>query len=291
MKFLNFGSLNLDFVYHVENFVRPKETVSALACDINCGGKGLNQSIALANAGAEVYHAGKIGPDGKMLKDRLEKAGVYTDDVLVSETVRTGHAMIQVNGQGQNCIVLYGGANQCIFKEEIKNVLAHFGKDDWLLLQNEINNIGYIMEYAKERGMRIAFNPAPMNSKVPDYPLSLVDIFILNEVEGEGLSGEKEPDRILDVLIARYENAAVLLTLGAKGVRYAKREKRCCQSADPTVKVVDTTAAGDTFTGFFLARYAAGDSVEKALETACRACDFCVGISGAADSIPLLNTL
>ena len=110
MRVVNFGSLNIDYVYRVDHFVRPGETMSAKSLQVQCGGKGLNQSVALARAGVETWHAGLIGPEGRFLKETLDRAGVHTR--FVEETAgSTGHAIIQVDSTGQNSILLHDGAN------------------------------------------------------------------------------------------------------------------------------------------------------------------------------------
>jgi ribokinase len=286
MKILNFGSLNIDHVYSVEHFVRPGETISSGSYKQYCGGKGLNQSIALARAGAEVYHAGRVGSDGSILLDTLEEAGVDTRFVI-RDNIVSGHAIIQVNADGDNCIILYGGANQNIASEDIGKVLGHFSEGDYVLLQNEINNIHLIMDKAKKRGLKIVFNPAPMNSAVLDYPLELVDIFIVNEVEGCDLTGKTEPEEIINAMLQSYPQASVVLTLGAKGAIYADNQSRYAVPADTSIKVVDTTAAGDTYIGYFLSSMAKGISIENAMKLCSKACGICVSRSGASNSIPL----
>jgi len=177
MKVINFGSLNFDHFYEVEHFVRPGETITSDTYHLLCGGKGLNQSIALAHAGARVFHAGKVGRDGQLLKACLEAAGVNTDYVEVSQNAPSGHAMIQVERGGQNAIIIHGGANQDIRKEDVGRVLDHFTSGDSLLLQNEISSISEIIEQAKKRGLSIFLNPAPMDKRVLGYPLDKVDYF------------------------------------------------------------------------------------------------------------------
>ena len=117
MKIINMGSLNLDNVYQVRNIVRPGETISSTGMEVHCGGKGLNQSIALAKAGMEVYHAGIVGTaDGDMLIQALEDAHVNTSLIKRIEG-KSGHCIIQVDENGQNCIVLHGGANHAFTEE------------------------------------------------------------------------------------------------------------------------------------------------------------------------------
>ena len=283
-RILNFGSLNLDYVYAVEHFVAPGETISSSRMDLNCGGKGLNQSIALAKAGAKVCHAGKIGFDGGRLKTLLESYGVDTAYLKESEGPN-GHAIIQVDKAGQNCILLFPGSNRQIEKDEIDACLDNFGKGDYLLLQNEINLIPYIMEKAAEKGIEIVFNPSPITEDIFSFPLDKVSLFILNEIEGKALSGESSPNRILDAMNIKYPAAKILLTLGEEGSIYFDGEKKIFQNIYK-VKAVDTTAAGDTTTGYFLAGLAAGDDPATVLDKAARASSITVTRHGAAESIP-----
>ena len=173
MKVLNIGSCNIDYVYQVDHFVQPGETMDCLSMQAGCGGKGLNQSIAIAQAGAEVFHAGFIGPEGEFLRKKLEDKGVDTS-LLRTCKGANGHAIIQVDRQGMNCILLYGGSNQQLTEEYVDSVLAQFSPGDILVLQNEINLIPYIMERAHAAGLRIAFNAAPYQETVRNYPLDKV---------------------------------------------------------------------------------------------------------------------
>ena len=189
MKILCFGSLNIDYTYRVDHFVQPGETLAAESLQVFSGGKGLNQAIALARAGAETCMAGAVGEDGRFLLEELTAAGVHTDHVSILQQVRTGNAIIQNDKTGDNCILLYGGANRAVTEAQADEVLRHFSAGDWLLLQNEINNLPYIMRRAHERGLRIAFNPSPMEQRVLDFPLEYVDLFLLNRVEAAQLAG------------------------------------------------------------------------------------------------------
>lgn len=285
MKILNFGSLNIDYVYKVEHFVRPGETILSQDYSIYCGGKGLNQSIALAKAGANVWHAGKIGSEGTMLIEKLNEFNVDTSLVIISE-VPTGHAIIQVDLSGQNCIIIYGGANQQITCENIDSILRGFAKGDMLLIQNETCNISYIIKKSHEIGMKIAMNPAPMNEAVKTYPLELVDVLIVNEIEGYELTGKTEPKEIGKELLNKNLNGSYVLTLGEKGVQYFDKNNHITYGIYHT-NTVDTTAAGDTFTGYFLTGILEGKKVEESLKMASKASAICVSRPGAADSIPL----
>jgi ribokinase len=285
MKILNYGSLNVDHVYGVDHFIRPKETMSSNSYNVFLGGKGLNQSIALARAGANIYHAGKVGKDGDNLVGALKKSGANTD--FISKTAfESGHTVIQVDSQGQNCIILHGGANQQIKADEIASVLENFEKGDYLLLQNEINNTALIMTLAKEKGLNIVLNPAPMNEKIEALPLELVDVFVVNELEGEELTGEKDELKIIEKCLERFENSHIILTLGEKGVYYADKNQTIFQPAFKVENVLDTTAAGDTFIGYYLSEKIKGTGTDMCLKIACKASSICVAKNGACDSIP-----
>ena len=288
MKVLNFGSLNYDHFYEVEHIVRPGETISAGKYRLACGGKGLNQSVALAHAGANVFHAGKIGRDGEALLACLRVAGVNTNYVDVAEEVPSGHAIIQVDKNGQNSIIIHGGANRDIQKVDVSRVLGNFAPGDCLLLQNEVSCTAEMIGQAKKQGLTIFLNPSPMDERVAGYPLDKVDYFIINEIEGRDLSGASEAQAIIAAMRTRFPTAAILLTLGEQGVLYADRQTSLAVPAEK-VHAIDTTAAGDTFTGFFIAQKLAGKPIENCLQTACHAAAICVTRPGAADSIPLLN--
>ena len=284
MGVLNFGSLNIDYVYQVPHFVMPGETLSSQSLQVNCGGKGLNQSGALARAGVEVWPAGCIGPEGEFLRQMLQSSGVRTE--LVRQVPgSTGHAIIQVDRDGQNCILLYDGANGQITEEFADQVLSRFGKDDVLLLQNEISCLPYIMERAADRGMRIALNAAPANEKLLELPLEKLSWLLVNEVEGSFLAGQEDPDAIADILTERYPDTVLVLTLGVRGAVAARGRERVFVPARK-VEAVDTTAAGDTFTGYFLRSAMEGSDLRQALELAAAASALAVTRKGAADSVP-----
>lgn len=287
MRILNFGSLNLDSFYSVDHFVQAGETLSSEKLEKFCGGKGLNQSIALAKAGAQVYHAGCVGQDGECLRGLLEESGVHTQYVRTVEEV-SGHAIIQVDSRGQNCILLYGGANHQVTVEMIDQVMEDFGEGDLLLLQNETNLVGEIVNRAFQRGMQIALNPSPVNSRLQEIDMEKVSCFLLNEVEGKALTGKIESGDILDDLRTRYPSSTVVLTLGKEGVVYDDGALRCSHGIYD-VPVVDTTGAGDTFTGFFLASRAAGKTPQECLRLASVASSIVVSRKGAGPSIPSLE--
>ena len=282
---LVFGSMNIDHVYRMPHLVRAGETLSSSVYQRNPGGKGLNQAIALARAGMDVHFAGAIGRDGLFLRDYLASFGVDTSLVRVLEEP-TGHAIIQLDEAGQNAIVLYGGANQQLTEDSIRATLADFGAGDCILLQNEINLLEEIIRQARAKGMQVILNPSPMSDALPPL-LPLVDWLILNEVEGEDVTDCREPDAMLDALLNRCPDCRVVLTLGVQGAMYADRTRRCFQPAFP-VQAVDTTAAGDTFTGFFFRWVLGGGTVEEALRVAARASAIAVTRPGAGGSIPAM---
>lgn len=295
MKVLSFGSLNIDYTYKVDHFVQKGETLSSESLQVFSGGKGLNQSVALAKAGVDTYHAGAIGEDGRFLLEVLKDAGANTDMVTVRTDVRTGNAIIQNDKEGDNCILLYGGANQAITDEQIDETIAHFEEGDFLLIQNEINGLERILAKAHEKGMKAVLNPSPMNEKILKLPLKYIDYFILNEVEAGQILGETLEEgydgRLLaEKLRAKFPHAAVLLTMGADGSVYMDGQQIVQQKAF-RVKAVDTTAAGDTFTGYFLGGLTGGKSVAESMEEASKASAIAVTRKGAAPSIPTRSEL
>lgn len=285
MKVLNFGSLNLDYVYAMDEFVQPGETRACLGRQVHCGGKGLNQSIAMARAGLPVWHAGILGAEGGILRETLAAAGVQTEFLRQSEAPG-GHTVIQVDRHGQNSILLYPGTNAALTEDFVDAVLSAFGPGDVVLLQNEINLVSYIMRRAAERGLAIAFNASPFNG-VEEYPLELVRWLFVNEIEGGALSGETEPEAILRALRARFPKTEVILTLGSDGSMWAgEGGSSFCPAC--RVQAVDTTGAGDTFTGYFLRGILGEDCGLDPLTLATQASAIAVTRPGAAPSVPTL---
>ena len=147
MRVLNIGSLNIDYVYSVDHIILPGETEATGSRNTFLGGKGMNQSCALAKAGVEVYHGGMIGEDGRMFLDACKEYGVNDKFIRIVDGP-SGHTVIQIDSSAQNCILLYGGANQMLTERYVDEVLEHFGAGDILLLQNEVNLLPYIVDKA-----------------------------------------------------------------------------------------------------------------------------------------------
>lgn len=289
MKILNFGSLNMDHIYHVDHLVQPQETVLGDELEIVSGGKGLNQSVALALAGLTVYHAGAIGKDGKSLLEVCRNYGIDTQFVKCGQ-LKTGHAIVQVDQKGQNCILLYGGANFSITEDHIDEALEPFESGDYLVVQNEINDVDLIIKKASEKGMIIVFNPSPYKENISGCHLDRIHYLILNEIEGEQMTGLKDPRAILKQIVHQYPNLKVVLTLGDKGAMYMDDAHFYEQPIFP-VEVVDTTAAGDTFTGYFIAGMLRYHDVPEALKLAAKAGSYAVAHKGASSSIPNINNI
>lgn len=283
-KILNFGSLNIDYVYAVAHTVRGGETEASRGLEVFPGGKGLNQSVAAARAGLSVFHAGLVGEDGGLLLDTLRADSVNTRFVGTVPG-RSGHTIIQVDERAQNAILLFGGANHAVTPAYADKVLAHFSAGDVLLLQNEISAGPHILRRAAEMGLEIWFNPSPMDSGALACDLSLVSVFLLNEIEGEQLAGTAEPEAILSRMAEKYPQAAVVLTLGAAGAWYSKGQTRVFCPAEKA-EAADTTAAGDTFTGYFLRGMLDGRAPQEALRLAAKAAAIAVSRPGASPSIP-----
>jgi ribokinase len=287
MKVLVYGSLNIDLIFEVDHIVLPGETISGLSFARNAGGKGANQAAALAKAGLDVFMAGKIGKDGEFLLELLRSYGVDTSNVSVYNG-NTGNALIQVDKNGQNSIVLYAGGNGGISLSEIENAISSFEAGDYLVMQNEIAHTKEIITAAKKRGLKVHLNPSPYNEKIEALPLEAVDCFFVNELEGAYLAGLPKnvlfPDT-LDALTKRFPKAEIILTAGKSGAYYGQGGVRE-YAAIVDAPVVDTIGAGDTFTGYFLASRAKGFDIREALKIASRASAITVSRKGAMESVP-----
>ena len=287
MRIVNFGSLNIDYVYRVDEFLRPGKTKPARSREIFCGGKGLNQSIACARAGLSTFHAGFLGYEGMFLKEKLAESGVATD--FIREVKQTcGHAIIQVSDSGQNCILLYPGTNALLTETFADEVLSHFSSGDVALFQNETNLVPELIEKASRKGLKVALNAAPFTEAVKAFPLELADWLFVNEIEGASLSGEAEYHAAARKLRKQYPRTEIILTAGPRGCVYAGAEGTLEEPAADVVPL-DTTAAGDTFTGFYLMAALNGEGAKRALQVASAASGLAITRMGAADSIPAIG--
>ncbi|RCV86045.1 ribokinase [Billgrantia montanilacus] len=284
----NFGSINLDHVYRVPHLVRPGETIASRAYQVGLGGKGANQSLAMALAGGQVSHWGRLGRQDAWARDRLADVGVNVAHIaLVDEP--SGHAIIQVDDGGENAIILFPGANHGFVPSELDTLAASARPGEWLLAQNECNALPELFAYARERALSIAFNPAPMTEDMARLPLEDCQLLFVNRVEAAGLVSlpeSSDAQTLLAGLRQRLPQTATVLTLGGAGAWYQSGEEQCYQPALP-VKPMDTTAAGDTFIGYFMAAHQEGKTVAGCLELAAHAAALCVQQFGAAESIPL----
>lgn len=287
MKILNFGSCNIDYVYNVVEFVKAGETISALTTSEHPGGKGLNQAVAAARAGGNVFFAGNIGEDGLFLKKLLEDTGADTKYLKINKT-RTGNAIVQIDKDRENCIIVSAGANALLDEAYIKNIIADFACGDICMLQNETPCTDYIIKQAKLRGMSVIWNPSPMNEKIKDSAIKMSDYIIINKTEGKVLTGKEEPKDILKVLLKKYPHTKIVITLGKNGSIYSDGIDTVKQSAFKA-EPVDTTGAGDTFTGYFAAMISKGTSIEETLKIASAAAAIATEKQGAASSIPMLK--
>ena len=287
MKILNFGSCNIDFVYGVEHIVKKGETVAASSVNRYPGGKGLNQSVAIARAGATVYHAGCIGEDGGFLLDYMKQSGVDTD-LIRRVCDSTGQAFIQVADSGENSIVIYHGANYRVTREYIDEVLERFGAGDYLVIQNEISEVGYLIDRAFEKGMRTILNPSPFDATMKNIDLTKIYLLIVNELEAAEYSGDDGAKAFARFIGEKCRSLLAVMTLGSRGSLLFGEGREIFIPAVPA-KAVDTTAAGDTFTGYLVAELSRDREIDEAMKKASAAASIAVSRAGAASSIPYVD--
>ena len=283
-KIINFGSINIDHVYRVPHLVKPGETLSSLDLVTGLGGKGANQSAAIARAGVSVAHIGRVFTGDMWAVELLASTGVDTDNIELIEGA-SGHAIIQVDGQGENAIVLHGGANRGFSIADIESALNRNQQARYLLMQNETNLLAEAFELAHAKGIKIVLNPAPMTSNIKDLPLAKLDTLIVNQGEAEALCGVADIDQIIKKMAALAPQTRVVVTLGADGAMLLVNGE-VTHINSPSVEVVDTTGAGDTFVGYFLAGVAEGMSDYDALQRVCVAGSIAVTRQGAIMAIP-----
>jgi ribokinase len=278
------GSLNLDYVYEVEEFCTAGTTVSAKSFSANPGGKGLNQAVACARAGANVAFVGNIGADGETLLSTLKAESINCEKVSIVPGP-SGHAVIQVRSDGTNSILVCAGANATLSSSTLESCMSILSAEDILLLQNETNLVPELMKAGKKGKAKIAFNPSPITKEIKSYPLGLLDFMILNEHEALQLSAENNIEAASKYFCETLPMCEVVITLAEQGSIYIKREEHVFMPA-LKVDVVDTTAAGDCFMGYYLASRLQHLSTKDCLIRATQAASLCVGKNGAAGSIP-----
>lgn len=284
MQILVFGSCNIDMVYNLENIVKPGETVSAEGLQKFPGGKGFNQAVASARSGCRVSLAGKIGRDGIFMKRLAEGYGINTEFLEITDSP-TGHAIIQVDKSGENSIIIFGGANRKIDEQFADKVLDSLGYGDIIILQNEISCLDYIIDKAFKKGIKTVLNMSPVTNELKMIDKSKLYCVLVNEGEAEACFGAKTPSEFTNIILSEYPQMNALLTLGKHGSIYISQNKIYRTPAFET-KTVDTTAAGDTFTGYFITSLANGDAPEDALRLASCAAAIAVSKKGASSSIP-----
>jgi len=287
-KLVNLGSLCIDQVYRVPHLSGTGETVASVSHQIFPGGKGLNQSLAAARAGAGVVHVGCIGGDGAILIEVLDEAGVDITGIRCISDASSGHAVIQVNDRGENAIVIAGGCNRLLESQDVFRAMEQAGQGDWLLLQNEINDLPAVLAAAQQCAASVAFNVAPADADSADYDLRGVDLLIVNEIEAAVLADTPVdlPQQALAQLNARYQQMTVVLTLGGEGLLYQVPGQQPQSMKAACIEAVDETAAGDAFIGYLLAGLLSADPLIEALQLGSAAGALAVTRAGAASSIP-----
>lgn len=287
MKILNFGSFNIDYIYNVDHIVVSGEIETACDMSLFPGGKGLNQSIAMSRAGLKVFHAGCVGKDGDILIDILKKNGV---DVSLVETVdaQNGHAIIQVSNVWEYSIIVHPGSNGMVSKEYIDSVLEHFGEGDIILLQNEINNIEYIVDQAYLKNMRIILNPSPFSENLKNLDLNKLFCIVLTDDEAKRFSGHNDYEKSMAYFRNTFPELKISINLGSNGCVFGDKTQVLYQPSFQ-VDIVDSTGAGDTFTGYFVAGIASGKDYATIIRNATAAASISLTRKGSPPSIPFME--
>lgn len=282
------GSANADLALTVARIPRAGETVLAGGRRAGPGGKGLNQAVAAARAGAATAFVGSVGrdPDGDLVRELLRAEGVTP--ILTASSAPTGLALVVVDAKGENSIVVAPGANATVgaLTQPAADVVR---RSSVVVLQLEIplSLVADAAGTARRAGARVVLNAAPA-AELPGDLLADVDVLVVNEGEARtlaaGAAADADLDAVLDDLLGAVP--AVAVTLGAAGAGHALRAGRRGRVRPPVVDAVDTTAAGDTFTGYLAAALAAGVRFDSAAQWACVAGALCVARPGAATSVP-----
>ena len=285
MTIYNLGSINIDMVYQVPHLPAPGETLAAKTYSQGLGGKGANMSVAAARAAARVRHIGAIGADGRWAAQRLLEYGVETTHIVELSNA-TGHAIINVDDAGENAIVLWAGANDQITVDQIGRALAEANTGDTLMMQNETAGQLDAAIMAKDLGLQVVYAAAPFDADAVTALLPYIDLLVLNEVEAEQL------EAAIGQSIEGLSIQDVIVTLGANGCRWYSNVAKLVTDF-PAIKVdpIDTTGAGDTFTGYLVAGLDRGMVMEQAIQLATQAGALMVTRLGTADVIPDLKEI
>ncbi|MCB1428551.1 MAG: hypothetical protein KDJ48_10215 [Nitratireductor sp.] len=281
MAILNVGSINIDGFYSVRSIPGPGETISSANYFETLGGKGLNQSFAAARAGAAIRHCGAINHSDTHIVQAMSDAGIDCTHISRLEDYPTGRAVVMVADDGENAIILNSGANRQVPDHAVSAAMADMAAGDWLLVQNETNATPFAIRTARSAGLKVALAAAPFVAAdiVPLLPAT--DLLMVNAVEFSQLC-EADPT------LATAPGLSVLITKGSQGAELRSNDKVITVPAH-AVKAIDSTGAGDTFTGYFLASLDAGDEPIRALSLASAAAAISVTRKGAADSVPTLG--
>ena len=294
-KVVIIGSTNVDKILNVDRFVKPGETLHLQnAQKIYGGGKGANQALATARSNAQTTFISKIGTEGDadfMLED-FEEAHMNTDYIMTTDTAQTGQAFITIDANGQNTILVYGGANMELNDTDVNKAADAIAEADYIIAQLEVPVPAIISAFkiARENNVTTILNPAPASELSKDL-LTLTDIIVPNETEAELLSGIAVTDRASMHQNAEYFLSlgmkVVIITLGEQGTYYATANSAGLIPSFK-VKAIDTTAAGDTFIGAFASRLNMTDfNIEESITYANKAASLTVQVEGAQKSIPL----
>jgi len=280
MTIYNLGSINRDLIYDVTHLPKPGETLAAKALTQTLGGKGLNQSVAANRAGADVVHIGAVGEDDASIFNSLQGLGIATN--CIQRTDRpTGHAIINVDAEGENSIVLLQGANVAIDEDHVERALHNVGPNDILLLQNETNLQQFAACLAGNRGAQVVYSAAPFDSHSVRSILDQISLLVMNEVEAAQLQKE------LGMSISQLPLKSVLITKGAAGSEWIDNNSGHTHSSPPfPTDPIDTTGAGDTFLGYLAAAFASGETHQEAMRYASAAASLMVARRGTAEVIP-----
>lgn len=283
MTVFNLGSINADLFYQVPHLPGPGETLASTEHSRGLGGKGTNMSVAIARAAARAVHIGAVGPDGRWAVDRLLEYGVDTRHIL-EVPVPTGHAIIMVDASGENAILLFPGANHAVSETDIAKTLEEATEADTFLFQNETSAQIEGATLASARGMRVVYAAAPFDAKAVQAVLPLLDMLVMNAVEAQQLT------EATGIALPDLPVRDIVVTLGGDGCRWLNTDTGTDRHF-PAIPVtpVDTTGAGDTFTGYLVAALDRGMPMEQAISLGQQAGAIMVTRHGTADVIPDLK--